>query len=430
MSALDDFPDKTAQDFPDKGLLRRGYEGLKSAASYPFELAGKLDVASGIKTPEQAASRAKMYGGLTTDLALTAPFTGLGGLAGEALSAGGRLLPAVGRIAGSAAGGAATEGLGGGSPTTGAITGGLAAGALEGAGALVPKGLDVARRAYGKATGSADRAVDLAKRTLSAKEAERVGKEAGEVIPGLGVKGPDLHKLTLGGEGRQILNAQFKASLEGVDAALKNARITKIKVPELSDQPMTVREAVDALQLVGKGMGQAPAGARSVGQRFAALDYGAARQALVQRLNQVVPGAGDQLSQALQRSAQGRAYLKLVGQSLDRSGQLDPAKLAANVNKYAGVIADKFGPKAPQMTKALTGGKPLPVAVPKPPGPTTTPSLGPAGMLAADVLGTQPGAREAIMGMGEGAGKFLLRHVPGHSYLPIELEEGYGGDGG
>lgn len=55
------------------GSLLRGMEsvqsGLGKAAAVPFRLAGKLDVASGIKTPEQAESRAQTYGGITRDVA-------------------------------------------------------------------------------------------------------------------------------------------------------------------------------------------------------------------------------------------------------------------------------------------------------------------------------------------------------------------------
>lgn len=453
MAALDDFPDKIEKDFPakpEKGLIRRGYEGLKSAASYPYELAGKLDVASGIKDPETAAKRAKLYGGITTDMALTAPFTGggsaLGTLASQALGKGAAVLPAAGRVLGSAGAGGTIAGLEGQSIPKGAALSGVAAGLGEGANVALPKAIDTGRRLAGRALGrgteeagakaaakaTEQTAADLAKETLRSQTGHRVGTEAGQVIPGLGVtSGKDLHRLAVGGEGRKILNDQFGQTVAGIDQGLKAQRITGIHVPELGDGPMTIREAVDALQLVGKGMGKAPAADRSVGQRFAALDYGKAREALVARLNQVAPGAGDQLSEALTQSSRGRAYLKLIGQSMDPNGQIDPAKLAKNVNRYAGQLQDRFGSAWPQMQKTLTGGQALPMTVPQVPKgpawqpqavpPTPTPSLGGAGMLAADVLASQPGAREGVIGGALNLSQVpgLMRHLPGGHYLEI-----------
>ncbi len=288
---------------PDQpGLLRRGYRGLKEAAAVPFRLAGQLDVASGIKSPETAERRAKLYGGLTTDLALTAPFTAgggaLGGLASQALGRGATAVPAAGRILGSAAGGGVQAALEGQPVAKSAVMSGLGATVGEGANVLIPKGVDVARKLYGRATGSEvgriasdaareteKTAAQMAKETLRSREAHRIGTQAGEVVPGLG--GRDLHALSAGGEGRKILNEQFAGTLKQIEGGLQAKHITKIKVPELADEAMTLREAVDALQLVGKGMGKAPSAERSVGQRFAALDYGKAREALVARLNQV-----------------------------------------------------------------------------------------------------------------------------------------------
>ncbi len=118
-----------------------------------------------------------------------------------------------------------------------------------------------------------------------------------------------------------------------------------------------------------------------------------------------------------------------MGQSLDASGQLDPAKLARNVNKYAGQLQERFGVQAPRLLEVLTGGKALPMAVPaapagaawRPPAPTFTPTprLGPGGMLAADALLSQPGAREAAAGGALGALPALMRHLPGGHYLEI-----------
>jgi len=137
-----DFPDKTVaptrssgfeRDFPDKpqpGLLRRAYRGLTDVASKPFEWAGKLDVASGIKTKEEAERRAKEYGKLSTDFALTAPLTLGGGAVGSAAARGAgvlpKVLPAAGRIAGSTAGGALTGAGQGKSPANEGLVSGLA----------------------------------------------------------------------------------------------------------------------------------------------------------------------------------------------------------------------------------------------------------------------------------------------------------------
>lgn len=51
-----------------EGFLSRFQSGLGSALSYPYRLAGKADVALGIKSPEVAESRAKTYGNVTRDV--------------------------------------------------------------------------------------------------------------------------------------------------------------------------------------------------------------------------------------------------------------------------------------------------------------------------------------------------------------------------
>lgn len=466
---------KPAPPPAEKGLLRRGWEGLGEAGStagralyslanpakpYAADLSGGRYAAErgragtdpAIPTREQYGEVGKFAATEGPLLAATGALTGGGGalgkLSAEALGVLPRALPAAGRILGSAAAGGGQAGLEGQSVGKGALLSGAAAGTMEGANVLAPKAVDLGRRVVGRALGhgtedaaakaaakaTEQTAADLAKETLRSQTGHRVGTEAGQVIPGLGVaSGKDLHKLAVGGEGRQILNQQFKQTLEGIDQGLRTNRITGIHVPELGDGPMTVREAVDALQLVGKGMGKAVAAERSVGQRNAALDYGKAREALVTRLNQVSPGAGDQLSAALTQSSRGRAYLKIIGQSMDPNGQLDPAKLAKNVNKYAGQLQDRFGSAWPQMQKTLTGGQALPMTVPQvPKGPawqpqavpsTPTPSMSGAGILAADVLAAQPGNREAVIGGAMSLLPSVMSHLPGHNYLPLEIME-------
>lgn len=73
--------------------LRAAFRAAGTAASLPFQAAGKLDVASGIKTPEQAASRAQTYGNVTRDMLIGAltPFSaaaGWGGLGKNMLQSG------------------------------------------------------------------------------------------------------------------------------------------------------------------------------------------------------------------------------------------------------------------------------------------------------------------------------------------------------
>lgn len=71
-------------DFSLQRALSAGHNLLRSGATGLFDLAGKADVAAGIKTPEQAESRAGTYGGLTANLAEAAlvPFSKAAGLPG------------------------------------------------------------------------------------------------------------------------------------------------------------------------------------------------------------------------------------------------------------------------------------------------------------------------------------------------------------
>lgn len=99
------------------GILGKAQEKLAEGPKALFNLAGKADVAAGIKTPEEAASRAQTYGNITRDVAEGAamPWAKAPGLAGFLTRAGQSGLlsaaqnpqaPATAGAAGAAMGGA------------------------------------------------------------------------------------------------------------------------------------------------------------------------------------------------------------------------------------------------------------------------------------------------------------------------------------
>lgn len=157
---------------PATGVARRG-----------FEAAGALDVASGIKTPEQAAERAEMYSEFVI------PQTGIeaGALAGTiaapvllparaAAKLGPKMAPILSRI---------LFGAGGGE------LGGEVTGETPGKGALIGGGTNVAGEVASTAGSKLLRSLPWMKGLINRMDAKRIGNAVGDISPPLsGAKKP------------------------------------------------------------------------------------------------------------------------------------------------------------------------------------------------------------------------------------------------
>jgi hypothetical protein len=428
-------------------LLQRGYRAAKDvvakAGQYtPIDaLRALASTASGgaVSPPKPLVSneQAEKYSEYVTPILLTAPLTAGGGAAGSVAARGAgmlpRLLPAAGRVAGSSAGGglmAAGEGT--------SIPKGVGYGALGGAvGEGVAAGLGKAGQAFTPA--------------IRRKEAARIGQEVGRAAGLPSLTEQQLYDFARTPEGKKILDAAFSQGKEGVGRRLSTpiagvGRATeKLRVPELSSKPLSLDEALKELQNVGKGIGQAQGLARSTGQAAAAQEYGEARAALLKAVAQRDPQAATLLDKTLADYSKGRAYLKLISQSLDENGRLDTGKLMRLVNEQAEKLSNRFGPAWPGVRQSLTRGQGLPARIDRPlRSPTSLRGLaswlpggtryhaGP-GYLAPGTLSPQARALiDAVYGSSPIAtagtllgADWLRRRLPGgHSGFPTDILEG------
>lgn len=149
---------------------------LTTAVRYPFEGAGMVDVALGVKTPEQAAERAEMY----SKFIVPQTPIGAGAMAGTmaaplllpvraATVLGPKVGPVLARILGGAAGGG----------TGGFTTGDPGMGALEGGGA------NVMGEALGTGGSKLLRSLPWIKGVINRMDAKRIGQAVGEISPPL-----------------------------------------------------------------------------------------------------------------------------------------------------------------------------------------------------------------------------------------------------
>jgi hypothetical protein len=202
---------------------------LGEAAAVPFHLAGKLDVASGIKTLEQAESRAKTYGDFTRDFAEGAmvPWSKAAGLAGTGI----RALQSGGL-------GAAQGLLEKGDPKDAAVRGGLSAVAspvAEGALALVGKGM---------------RSLPGAAARITRQDTERLGQAIGEISDPLkgATTAKDIQRLA-GGVGQRRLSAAKEQIVQTIEKATGNPRFSLASFGD--DAQLTLREANAAMTKLG-----------------------------------------------------------------------------------------------------------------------------------------------------------------------------------
>jgi hypothetical protein len=300
-----------------------------------------------------------------------------GQAAGMAAKAGPALLqkaaPLLGRLATAAglkSGEAATQGQ---SPLGGAMQGlaGEAVGeaippVLSRAAGVVARPL-VTRAA--KASQEGSQAAREAFHTALADAIEKVKANAvargvKQALPELESAGDSLFEMVRGGRGKAAMDKVFQSALSAAEARLGGR---KLSIPGLSETPMTLNEAVTALQSSGRGIGQQVGLARSETARQATMRYGEARDALIGTLKKMDPGAAQIMDAALTRYRQGRGVLAALDKSFDKSGNLDTSKLLATVNKGAEKLMRQAGAKFPEIESALTGGQKIPVAIPKTP---------------------------------------------------------------
>lgn len=388
-----------------------------------------------------------------------------------------RAIPLAARVGGATLGGAGGAALAGEDPVAGGVLGGGGALVGEGIGAAAKAGPQVVKRIAGRlgektglvtesAESAARKAFNAAEKakgtvaqqmvqgTQASQEAARVGQAMGSVLQQAGVPGmttktqQELYELARSGKGKQALDTMFEKAKTVINKRLGGR---KLYIPEMGSvsktapstvlgpngQPITQRtmrkglltldEALTELQNAGKGISQQVGIQRSTGSRQAALRYGEAREALINAVKKVDPAAAKVLDQALTGYRMGRSYVSLVEKSLDKSGRLDPAKLTANVNKYAEKLQKAFGNSWKSAESALTNGRRVPTQVPPKWTPTLEPYKNPP--LPQMSPGAQTGIDIALQGRpqnlwGIGAASQLvgplLRHVPGMREMHLE----------
>jgi len=215
-----------------------------AAVKAPFDLAGKLDVASGIKTPEQAASRSEAYSKFLVPQTATEL-----GIAAGTLAAGpavrplanmlkgnlSRAIPAAARVAGATAGGAAGGAVGSDdeSAAGGALQGLLAGSVGEGV-------------SYG--VGKVLRSAPGAAKAIAKKDAARVGETVENISEPLRGKrtAEGLNQLAAG-EGNELLSRDFGQRIHGIAREIqRTAPGGTINVPTMGGA-VPFRAAVDEL---------------------------------------------------------------------------------------------------------------------------------------------------------------------------------------
>jgi hypothetical protein len=341
---LDDFPDKVVADFPDKSTSAKS--GSKSG-SFLEDL--KAFPASVLSDPRTSMVTIPMGGQVAGNLARSAP----------ALVQ--KFAPLLGRLATAAglkSGEAATKGQ---SPLGGAIKGTAGEAVGEAIPPVLSRALGVVARPL--VSRAAKAAQDVAQRATGASQTDAVAQGVGQVLPELKSTGKGLFDLVRGGKGKEAMDTVFKSAKDAAEARLGGKQLS---IPGLSDRPMSLDEALKALQESGRGISQQVGLARSEGAKQATMRYGEARDAVIGALKRIDPGAAQIMDAALTRYRQGRGVLGILDKSFDKSGELDPTKLLANANKMAEKLRRSSGAKFPEIESALTGGQKIPVPVPTP----------------------------------------------------------------
>jgi hypothetical protein len=296
----------------------------------------------------------------------------MGGQAAGLLSAG-KLAPLLGRLAtagGLKAGESASKGQ---SPIGGGIMGMAGEGVGEALSPVLSRAAGVvARPLVAKAAKVAHEASQASREAthgamsdaISGAQTNAVAQGIGKALPELKSTGEGLFDLVRGGKGKDAMDKVFKSAKSAAEARLGGR---KLEIPGFSDKPISLDEALTALQGAGKGISQQVGLARSQTATQATMRYGEARDAVIGALKKLDPGAAQIMDAALTRYRQGRGILSALEKSFDKSGNLDPSKLLATVNKQAEKLMKSSGSKWGEIESALTGGQKVPVNVPKPP---------------------------------------------------------------
>lgn len=392
----------------------------RNVVQAPFRAAGALDVALGIKSPEEAEERTQRYTGYATKAAETAPF-GLVGKGGQLAKMGAEAMgapalvakaaPVVGRVLTGAGIGGAEGSLAGESALGGAAASAAGGAIAEGAGLVISKALsqlltpeirragaaavrsanEQATRAWETATGAAksaweagaqrlEQTYDVAQRMSRDYLAKGVGERIGELLPELAAFKSSLFEMARSKQATKALDMAFDSAKAEILSRIGGGRAKWIKIPELSEERMTLEQAITALTRQGGHLGRGAE--RTTAQNLAAFDYGRAREQFMAELNRLDPshGAGKIWDEAMKARSAAKAFTALITKSLDASGELDPRKLIANTNRLAQSMERKFGPYYEEAQAALLGGpgRRVPFAVPpKMEAPKPAPFEGP-----------------------------------------------------
>lgn len=184
-----------------------------------------------------------------------------------------------------------------------------------------------------------------------AAEASRVGKAGGAIFPELEAEADKDLWGAAQQWGKKQVERVFKPAINEIEAKLGGARA--LTIPSLSDKPVSMSKAVDAMFAAEKD----------------------ARRALRGEIESALAKVNPQLAQdfvaAMEARGASYAYLGALKKGLDPSGKLDPAKLAKYVNANYDKLQNFAGRYWPKIEEALLGaGKSAPVEIAAKPEPT------------------------------------------------------------
>ncbi len=308
---------------------------------------------------------------------------------------------------------------------TGASAGGakLAGGVLEHLGrpAVKRAGSEAARAAIQAQRGQIEGAAKMLEQGKTAA-AEKIGHDVAWLLPEL----ETFHANELWGMTKEWGPAQIRRAFSPVIGQVEDKigrRIgagiahPKLTVPTISDKPISVTQAIEGLIDASKET------------------RGQVRNEILASLRVWDPSgeAGNLLTQAMKLRAAGYTYVNTIKNGLDKSGNLDPEKLATFINKNAEKLSLYAGEYWPHLEKILLrGGKaPVPVGgaklptIPALPELAADPSLLSRGAEKAARVTLDPATRAAL-----GAGSVI---PIGESGIPITgalLAGGLEGTGG
>lgn len=263
-----------------------------------------------------------------------------------------------------------------------------------------------------------------AAKAAGGEAAEKIGRDVAWLLPELETfQAKELWGMAKEWGPAQIRRA-FSSALvpieERLDRAITAYRTAstagppKLNVPTLSKQPIGLETAVEGLIEAGKET------------------RGAVRNEILASLKVLDPSgkAGDLFTQAMKVRAAGYTYVNTIAKGLDKSGNLDPEKLAAFINKNADKLARYAGDYWPKLEAILLRGGKAPVEVGKSatagPAPSALAKGARTAQKALEAPGTRTGLGAASLtplgesGTTAGAATIaatpaahLLRHVPG-----------------